>query len=33
MFLYFNLLVVETFEKDDVENGVLFVSGILSIDN
>jgi hypothetical protein len=25
--------VVETFERDDVENGVLFVSGISSIDN
>ncbi len=29
--VFSNLLVVETFERDDAENGVIFVSGISSI--
>jgi hypothetical protein len=33
IFIFSNLLVVETFERDDVENGVIFVSGIPSIMN
>jgi hypothetical protein len=33
MFIFSNLLAVETFERDDVENGGTVVSGISSINN
>jgi hypothetical protein len=33
VFISANLLVVETFERDEVEKGVAFVSGISSIMN